>query len=96
MLKGLVVLLASLLLHKSINIFYSLQAKTHPFGTPEFSSRKCFLHFFVGFFSSCCLQRYLKHFMSKVSLIFFFFVYFHKKPSFKNLRITGNILIFRE
>ena len=86
-LKRLVVLLALLLLHKSINIFYSLQAKTHPFGTPEFSSRKCFLHFFVGFFSSCCLQRYLKLFMNKVSLIFFPSFIFIKNLALKTLEL---------
>ena len=31
---------------------------------------QCFLHFFVCFFSLCCLQRYLKHYMHKVRLEF--------------------------
>ena len=48
----------------------SVFKKTYSSGPNDFSTLKCFLHFFVGFFSLCCLQKYLKHCMHKVSLEF--------------------------
>ena len=51
----------------------SVFKKTYSSGPNDFSTLKCFLHFFVGFFSLCCLQRYLKHYMHKVSLEFHIF-----------------------
>ena len=48
----------------------SVFKKTYSSGSNYFSTLKCFLHFIVGFFSLCCLQRYLKHYMHKVSLEF--------------------------
>ena len=48
----------------------SVFKKTYSSGPNDFSTLKCFLHFFVGLFSLCCLQKYLKHCMQKVSLEF--------------------------
>ena len=53
----------------------SVFKKTYSSGPNDFSTLKCFLHFFVGFFSLCCLQRYLKHYMQKVSLEFHMLVW---------------------
>ena len=61
----------------------SVFKKTYSSGPNDFSTLKCFLHFFVGFFSLCCLQRYLKHYMHKFSLEFHMlvwnFIYSHKR-----------------
>ena len=48
----------------------SVFKKTYSSGPNDFSTLKCFLHFFVGLFSLSCLQKYLKHCMQKVSLEF--------------------------
>ena len=48
----------------------SVFKKTYSSGPNDFSTLKCFLHFFVGLFSLWCLQKYLKHCMHKVSLEF--------------------------